>query len=93
MIRGKFQLLTEVREVEVNETTKIKIWATRNDGKDYFVISPWVCYAKKGEENPTWKPKVGERGDGKTILVPAESISELRSALEEVISDYAECLL
>lgn len=93
MIRGKFNSLTAIQEVEVNENFKLKMWVTENDGKDYLVLSPWVRYAKATEKEPTWKPKVGERGDGKTILIPAESIIDLKSALEEVIKDYAECLL
>lgn len=93
MKRGDFTLITKPEEVMINEQSKLKLWVTKNDGKDYLVISPWVCYAKAGEKEPTWKPKVGEKGDGKTIILPIESLNTLKEKLEEVWRDYGESLL
>lgn len=88
MIRGKWKHKIMPVAVQINEVQQLRIGVSTNDGKDYLVIAPWVCYAKKVEEKPTWKPKVGEKGDGKTIVIPIENAGDIQRALMEVLKDY-----
>lgn len=97
MRRGAWKHKIIPTAVQINESNQLRIGVSTNDGKDYLVIAPWVKYANTTEKaegkEPSWKPKVGEKGDGKTITVPIENLQDIITALKGVAEDYEESLL
>ena len=97
MRRGGWKHRFMPTAIEIDERNQLRIGVSSNDGKDYLVIAPWVRYANTMEKSegkePSWRPKVGEKGDGKTITMPIENLQDIISALKGVAEEYAESLL